>query len=130
MTKTLDGTPIMLVRPSSNNLHTFTAEEDSCFFDICLPNYTTDSLRRITYFSELPHKQLEAGNEETEENAADTAIEYGLPTSNTTRIRYDVTPPKFPVGFEITELDYRGDYKEAEKLFTTGKMSLPEVWKW
>lgn len=53
-TKILDQQNMMLVRPSSNNLHTFTAEEDSCFFDICLPNYTTDSLRRITYFNEMP----------------------------------------------------------------------------
>ena len=43
----------LLVRPSEGNMHTFVAEEDSCFFDICLPNYTEDSLRRITYFNEI-----------------------------------------------------------------------------
>jgi hypothetical protein len=43
----------MMVRPSKNNLHEFVAEENTCFFDICLPNYTADSLRRITYFKEI-----------------------------------------------------------------------------
>ena len=42
-----------MVRPSVGNMHSFVAQEDSCFFDICLPNYTTDSLRRITYFDEV-----------------------------------------------------------------------------
>ena len=42
---------VLYVRPSANNLHTFTAAENSCFFDICLPNYTTLSHdRKITYF--------------------------------------------------------------------------------
>jgi len=43
----------MMVRPSKNNMHEFVAEENTCFFDICLPNYTADSLRRITYFKEI-----------------------------------------------------------------------------
>ena len=43
----------MMVRPSINNLHEFVAEENTCFFDICLPNYTADSLRRITYYKEI-----------------------------------------------------------------------------
>ncbi len=34
-------------------MHEFVAEENTCFFDICLPNYTADSLRRITYFKEI-----------------------------------------------------------------------------
>ena len=51
--KTLDSGNLLLVRPSCQNMHKFIAEEDSCFFDICLPNYTTDSLRRITYFNEV-----------------------------------------------------------------------------
>lgn len=42
----LDDKNLMLVKPSVGNLHSFVAEEDSCFFDICLPNYTTDSMRR------------------------------------------------------------------------------------
>lgn len=49
----LKDNKVILVRPSLGNLHTFVAEEDSCFFDICLPNYTTDSMRRITYFKEV-----------------------------------------------------------------------------
>ena len=50
---TLSGPQFMMVRPSSNNMHEFIAEENTCFFDICLPNYTADSLRRITYFKEI-----------------------------------------------------------------------------
>jgi hypothetical protein len=49
----IKGEQILLVRPSTNNMHQFVATENSCFFDICLPNYTNDSLRRITYFEEL-----------------------------------------------------------------------------
>lgn len=49
----LHGPQFLMVRPSRNNLHEFVAEENTCFFDICLPNYTADSLRRITYFKEL-----------------------------------------------------------------------------
>ena len=49
----LSGPQFMMVRPSKNNLHEFVAEENTCFFDICLPNYTADSLRRITYFKEI-----------------------------------------------------------------------------
>ena len=51
--KNLESGNLLLVRPSCGNMHKFYAEEDSCFFDICLPNYTTDSLRRITYFNEI-----------------------------------------------------------------------------
>ena len=46
----LHGPQFLMVRPSRNNMHEFVAEENTCFFDICLPNYTADSLRRITYF--------------------------------------------------------------------------------
>ena len=52
-TKVLEDSNLMLVRPSCGNMHKFKAEEDSCFFDICLPNYSSDSLRRITYFNEI-----------------------------------------------------------------------------
>ena len=38
--KFLDKNNLLLVRPSCGNMHKFVAEEDSCFFDICLPNYT------------------------------------------------------------------------------------------
>ncbi len=50
----------MMVRPSINNLHEFVAEENTCFFDICLPNYTADSLRRITYFKEITAESVGA----------------------------------------------------------------------
>jgi hypothetical protein len=48
----------MMVRPSHGNVHEFIAEENTCFFDICLPNYTADSLRRITYFKEITDEAL------------------------------------------------------------------------
>lgn len=51
--KAITKDQILLVRPSLGNLHKFVAEEDSCFFDICLPNYTSSSQRKITYFNEL-----------------------------------------------------------------------------
>jgi len=51
--KVLSDNNILLVRPSLGNMHQFVAEEDSCFFDICLPNYTDGHLRRITYFNEI-----------------------------------------------------------------------------
>jgi hypothetical protein len=48
---TLKPETMMFVRPSVNNMHTFTATENSMFFDICLPNYTVNSHnRKITYF--------------------------------------------------------------------------------
>ena len=37
---TIKKDDVLYVRPSFNNLHTFEAKENSCFFDICLPNYT------------------------------------------------------------------------------------------
>ena len=49
----LRGSQFMVVKPSRNNLHEFVAEENTAFFDICLPNYTADSLRRITYFKSI-----------------------------------------------------------------------------
>ena len=50
---TLKKDALMYVRPSFNNLHTFEATENSCFFDICLPNYTADHFRKITYFKDI-----------------------------------------------------------------------------
>lgn len=45
---------LLFVRPSTNNMHEFVAKENSCFFDICLPNYTPlNHSRRITYFKEV-----------------------------------------------------------------------------
>jgi hypothetical protein len=40
----------MMLRPSTMNMHEFVAEENSCFFDICLPNYATETLRKLTYY--------------------------------------------------------------------------------
>ena len=51
--KLLEKNNLLLVRPSCGNMHKFVAEEDSCFFDICLPNYNGEALRRITYFNEV-----------------------------------------------------------------------------
>jgi len=78
--KTLENKELLLVRPSNNNLHTFVAEEDSCFFDICLPNYTQDSLRRITYFNEVP--EVDKENEEIDDMTAQTIVDSGLNTSS------------------------------------------------
>lgn len=91
---------MLLVRPSCGNIHKFVAQEDSCFFDICLPNYTSDSLRRITYFNEIS-------------NDLNTCAKHGDKCD--TILEYHTTPPVLPVGFEIAELDYRGDFVENQK---------------
>ena len=85
---------ILFVRPSENNMHEFVAKENSCFFDICLPNYTpVNHSRRITYFKELiqPH------------HMGEHAIKGGL-----TELEYYTTPPEMPVDFKVNDLDYRG----------------------
>ena len=94
----LDQQNMLVVKPSSGNMHKFVAEEDSCFFDICLPNYTSDSLRRITYFNEIAD---EIGEGAKPKQAGNTTLEYYT------------TPPVMPVGFDIAELDYRGDFQES-----------------
>ena len=96
--KYLDQNNLLLVRPSVGNMHKFVAEEDSCFFDICLPNYTTDSLRRITYFNEISEEIAPGKNSRT-------------------LLEYNVTPPVMPVGFDVAEVEYRGDILEAGKTF-------------
>ena len=83
------------------NIHKFVAMEDSCFFDICLPNYTADSLRRITYFNEIAN---DLNSCDVHGDNCDTILEYYT------------TPPILPVGFEIAELDYRGDFMEAQTI--------------
>lgn len=98
--KIIDDGEILLVRPSSGNIHKFVAQEDSCFFDICLPNYTSDSLRRITYFNEISN---DLNTCSTHGDRCDTILEY------------NTTPPVLPVGFEIAELDYRGDFELSQK---------------
>jgi hypothetical protein len=90
---------VLYVRPSTNNLHTFTATENSCFFDICLPNYTQSShLRKITYFKDV--KCGLSGTRPIEETMRPT----------TTRLIYDATAPKLPSDFVIKEVDYRGSF--------------------
>ena len=79
-------------------MHKFVALEDSCFFDICLPNYTTDSQRRITYFKEVED---------------DASVRQGE-----TKLEYYTTPPVLPVGFEVAEVDFRGDLFEDRKVFS------------
>ena len=90
---------MMLVTPSSQNMHEFIAEENTCFFDVCLPNYTADSLRRITYFKEV------------KENI------YKSKIANMTEFEYFTTPPKMPVGFEIAELEFKGNMGLSQKFF-------------
>lgn len=89
---------MLLVKPSQGNMHKFIAEEDSCFFDICLPNYTNDSMRRITYFNELLD-----GIDPMGQNRCKAVLEY------------HTTPPKLPVGFEVAEVKYRGYIEEDKK---------------
>ena len=110
----------MMVRPSKNNLHEFVAEENTCFFDICLPNYTADSLRRITYFKEIvTTKPQDASAAETTLDAlgidpktlADNTLNLSSPVDNLKFLEYDSTPPKLPVNFEIAELPYIGEMK-------------------
>ena len=62
----MNGPQFMMVRPSHGNVHEFVAEENTCFFDICLPNYTADSLRRITYFKEISEEEGVDSNHQTE----------------------------------------------------------------
>ncbi len=82
---------LLFVRPSTNNMHEFVAQENSCFFDICLPNYTpANSSRRITYFKEVM-------TEETKK------VANGL-----TELEYYTTPPVMPVDMKVEELEYRG----------------------
>jgi len=103
----LHGPQFLMVRPSRNNLHAFVAEENTSFFDICLPNYTTDSLRRITYFKEVcPTIQESMDAAELADNTSQmsTTKPKGL-----TYLTYDTTPPKLPVNFEIEEVPYRGE---------------------
>ena len=78
-------------------MHKFIALEDSCFFDICLPNYSNsrDSLRKITYFKEIDEiDKLEKVN-----NKTNSILEY------------DTTPPNLPVGFHVEDISYRGNYQ-------------------
>lgn len=88
---------MMYVRPSQNNMHTFTAKENSCFFDICLPNYTMGSHdRKITYFKDVGL-------------AAEPLISGQATPAGLTDIEYYTTPPRMPVNFEVRDISYRGE---------------------
>ena len=104
----------MTVRPSKNNLHEFIAEENTCFFDICLPNYTADSLRRITYFKEAKRAFSCSGSTLDQvgfdpNTLADSTLSLSSSVHNLTFLEYDVTPPKLPVNFEVAEVPYIGE---------------------
>ena len=93
---TLKTDDVLFVRPSVNNMHEFVAKENSCFFDICLPNYTPmNHSRRITYFKEIMKDQA-------------TLYKGGI-----TEVEYDTTPPVMPVDFKIEDLTYRGSFMWA-----------------
>ena len=82
---TLKTDDLLFVRPSLNNMHEFVAEENSCFFDICLPNYTPENhSRRITYFKEV----------NKDKSCKQAKLRGGL-----TELEYDTTPPVMPVNF-------------------------------
>ena len=104
----LSGPQFLMVRPSRNNLHEFVAEENTCFFDICLPNYTADSLRRITYFKEI----TDFGEVNSKTLVDNTHQMSGLSQmENIKFIEYEATPPKLPVNFEVADLPYIGEMK-------------------
>ena len=109
--KTLDQNNLLLVRPSCGNMHKFVAQEDSCFFDICLPNYTQDSLRRITYFNEVSEHLGCDGHGSSKDKHEHVKTEDGS-CEGTTLLEYDTTPPVLPNGMKVTELDYRGDMSD------------------
>ena len=73
-------------------MHKFIALEDSCFFDICLPNYSNQALRKITYFNEIENK-----DDERVMNKKNIVLQY------------NTTPPNLPVGFHVEDINYRGD---------------------
>lgn len=77
-------------------MHEFVAQENSCFFDICLPNYTPlNHSRRITYFKEI-----------MDEKNPINVMKGGL-----TELEYYTTPPAMPVDFTVNDLTYRGDFQ-------------------
>lgn len=90
---TLEKDSLLFVRPSVGNMHHFQAKENSCFFDICLPNYTpVRHERRITYFKETGANQ--------ENNLR----------GGTTELEYYTTPPVMPANFSVKDIGYKGYY--------------------
>merc|ERR1711907_911177 len=108
----LEKNNLLLVRPSCGNMHKFIAQEDSCFFDICLPNYTQDSLRRITYFNEVGEHLGCDGHDHSDKEEAHVKTENSC--EGTTLLEYDTTPPTLPNGFEVQEVAYRGEMTEDQ----------------
>ena len=106
------------------------AQEDSCFFDICLPNYTEDSQRRITYFNEISehvgcdhhhdicHVKDEAMRSETKRQAPVQSHK------GRTLLEYMTTTPNLPKGMEVTELSYRGDFEDAKTTHVSNSNEL------
>ena len=111
--KLLEKNNLLLVRPSCGNMHKFVAQEDSCFFDICLPNYTQDSLRRISYFNEVAEH---LGCDGHAHNADHEHLETDNSCERTTLLEYHTTPAiekyGLPEGFTINELSFKGEMRE------------------
>lgn len=101
----LHGPQFLMVRPSRNNMHEFVAEENTCFFDICLPNYTADSLRRITYFKEQAVDLSILDPSEMVDNTRSSSTR--LP-KELVKMSFDATPPTLPKGMEVADLPYYG----------------------
>lgn len=74
-------------------MHQFIAKENSCFFDICLPNYSPDGAKRkVTYYKET-----------------DALFQNNL-LGGRTEIEYYTTPEiRMPDNFEVNEISYRGE---------------------
>lgn len=108
----MHGPQFMMVRPKGGNLHSIVAQKNTCFFDICLPNYSNTDVRRfITYFKEVPHpNEIDSAQADTFDFADDTR-NLSKVIQNHRLLRFDATPPKMPVNFEITDLLYRGEFK-------------------
>ena len=84
---------LLFVRPSTNNMHEFVATENSCFFDICLPNYTpTDASRALTFY-----KEIDANNPAT------------LMRGGLTELEYYTTQHTLPTDMVVNDVDYRGE---------------------
>jgi hypothetical protein len=47
------NSPVLIVRPSRNNIHEIRAEEDSMFLDVVVPPYSSSNY--ITYFEKVGH---------------------------------------------------------------------------
>lgn len=58
---TIKGPNQLLMLPSSNNVHEFTAKENTCFFDVSWPNYNGEVKRRKSYLIEQKDKRKEDG---------------------------------------------------------------------